>query len=58
MLFDINHGTGIVQLLRWSSQELVQLLTQDPQHTYTLRLRWNPFYSFLESHTLQFLQRD
>jgi len=146
VLFDINHGTGIEQLLRWSPQDLVQLLSQDPQHSYTLRLltnrdtgspqlalnswppgqttpvvqpmdlnwpediyslthvalpfppgdtlyggepdgespgielgtlalrgergvlqipaaqilrlRWNPFYSFLEDHTLQFLQRD
>lgn len=146
VLFDINHSSGIEQLLRWSSQDLVQLLTQDPQHTYTLRvltnldtgtrqlalktweprqtkpavqptelnwpddiyslthvalpfppgdtlyggepdgaspgielgtlalrgergvleipaaqmlrLRWNPFYSYLEDHTLQFLQRD
>ena len=146
VLFDINHSSGIEQLLRWSSQDLVQLLSQDPQHSYTLRLltnrdtgsrqvalnswpprqttpvvqpmdlhwpddiyslthvalpfppgdtlyggepdgdspgielgtlalrgergvlqipaaqilrlRWNPFYSFLEDHTLQFLQRD
>lgn len=41
VLFDINHSSGIEQLLRWSSQDLVQLLTQDPQHSYTLRLLSN-----------------
>ncbi|HKX54525.1 MAG TPA: alpha/beta hydrolase, partial [Xanthomonadales bacterium] len=41
VLFDINHSSGIEQLVRWNSQDLVQLLTQDPQHTYTLRVLSN-----------------
>ncbi len=41
VLFDINYNSGIQELLRWSSQDLVAVLTQDPQHTYTLRLLSN-----------------
>lgn len=41
VLFDINHHSGIEQLLRWSSQELVRLLTEDPGHSYTLRVLSN-----------------
>jgi alpha-beta hydrolase superfamily lysophospholipase len=41
VLFDINYHSGIQELLRWSSQDLVAVLTQDPRHTYTLRLLSN-----------------
>jgi alpha-beta hydrolase superfamily lysophospholipase len=41
VLFDINHSSGIEQLVSWSSEGLLQLLTQDPEHSYTLRLLSN-----------------
>lgn len=41
VLFDINRSSGIEQLLQWSTEDLVQTLSQHPGQKYTLRLLTN-----------------
>ncbi len=41
VLFDINRNSGVEQLLRWDTQGMVQLLSENPEQTHVLRLLTN-----------------